>query len=112
VPAISGQTINADGCTLTSKFGTFQVVIVNNGGTIAISLKKDGAPAFTTAIPNGTAAQVESTINTAVNTQMLNGGSVNLMYAAVHIFSLSPVKLTVISSNTPIPANWWLLPNG
>lgn len=110
MPAIRSQTINPDGFTLpTVSGGVLEVVISLAGNTHTITCKKDGITQQAPTVNNGTAGVLESLINNWMNGNFPGVGSQNQqMYNAVHIFSLSPLNLTVLTSITPISGEWWL----
>lgn len=109
MPAIRSQSINSNGFDIaTPKFGLLHVVI-GTGNPTSIVITKAGVEIQNTTINNATTAVVESVINNALNGQLLGAGVTQQdFYCAVHIVTLNPLVLNIISSNTPITGSWWL----
>lgn len=111
MPAIRSQSINADGFTLeTISGGVLEVVISFAGNTHTITCKKDGVVQQAPTVNNATASVLESLINNWMNGNVPGTGTQSQqMYNACHIFSLSPLSLTTITSVTPISGEWWAI---
>ena len=82
---------------------TIETSLANVG---TITLTRAMIPA---AILNQPMQNIETWINTRLSTFLSAGGSQG-MYAQIHIFTVVPQLLfTAITSDVPIPPNWWVV---
>ena len=105
MPPVKFQTTSANGLSFESHNGVYDFIITTDGSTTTIVVKKDGVQVATVALLSPTIAQLETQINTFLPTQVGNQ-----MNSAVHVFTVNPLSIKLMSSNldTPIPANWWV----
>lgn len=112
MPPVRGQSILSDGFQITSSRGLYDAVITRVSNRTTVTMRKDGVVISAPQITNATVSAVETVLNNWLSGTVLGVGGGNLdgaFVAAVHVFSLNPLSVTVWSGNlglTP-PANWW-----
>ena len=120
MPPIRSQTITQvsnDAVTLdidTTLFGLIKITLVRvpATGTVTATIFKAGVQHDALVIPNATIAQLESWCQLATENIIFiqaGGQTIPTMNCRFHVFSLSPLNVTLASFNhdAPIPAVWW-----
>jgi hypothetical protein len=119
MPAIQSQVLTATGLILTlsrsadlSGTQTLEIQATTVGNTTTVRILRNGAQSSSANINNATATQLENQINTFLSGQTrvtIRGTPVPIINCLVHVFTVNPLRLVMISANRNITpdSNWW-----
>lgn len=111
MPPLYTQRINSDGFEIRTNWGLIKVILNPSGSNTIATIFLDGVQKAQATFPTSQLQNIEDAVNSALQDQcdtIISSSTVHLMFSAIHIFSLSPLNLRLLSSVSPISGQWWL----